>query len=372
MRICVLNPGSSTLKASVVLVGTDADPAVESATTIEWPAGTEGADGVVCRALDQLGAAPEAVGYRVVHGGPEYQAPTRIDNQLIDAIERLDVLARLHNRRAAAVMRFCLAELPDLPHVACFDTAFHATLPEEAWRYPLPAEWVERFGIRRYGFHGLSVGWAARRAAELLRQPPDQLGLVVAHLGSGCSVTAVQGGRSVDTSMGFTPLEGLMMGTRAGSVDPGILLHLASHGIAADELAEGLAGRSGLMAVASSYDVRELERRSSAGDTGARLALQMFARRAAAAIAAATTSLDRLDGLVFTGGIGEHAVSVRHAVLTRLSVLGLPARPGDALPKPDGVLHPGPPAVVVVAAREELVVGEAVAALVGDKPPANA
>jgi len=307
MRVCVLNPGSSTLKASVVLVRADTDPEVEAATTIEWPAGERGADDVVRRALDQLGAAPEAVGYRVVHGGSEYRAPTRVDKQLIETIERLDVLARLHNRRAAAVMRFCVAELPDVDHVACFDTAFHAALPEEAWRYPLPAEWVERFGIRRFGFHGLSVEWAARRAAELLGQPPEELRLVVAHLGSGCSVTAVHGGRSVDTSMGFTPLEGLMMGTRAGSVDPGILLHLAARGMSPDELAEGLAERSGLLAVASSYDVRDLALRSSAGDAGARLGLQMFARHAAAAIAAATTALDRLDALVFTGGIGQHS-----------------------------------------------------------------
>jgi acetate kinase len=264
MRVCVLNPGSSTLKASVVLVGIGTDPAVESETTIEWPAGAEGAEGVVRGALDQLDAAPEAVGYRVVHGGGEYRAPTRVDKRLIDAIERLDVLAPLHNRRAAAVMRVGIAELPDVPHVACFDTAFHDTLPEEARRYPLPAEWVKRYGIRRYGFHGLSVAWGARRAAEMLRRPPDQLGLVVAHLGSGCSVTAVQGGRSVDTSMGFTPLEGLMMGTRSGSVDPGILLHLASQGMTPDGLAAGLAERSGLLAVGSSSDVRELERRSSA------------------------------------------------------------------------------------------------------------
>ena len=371
MRICVLNAGSSTLKASIVLADPDADPATTAETTVEWPAGAEGADDVVRQAIDALASPSDAVGYRVVHGGSTYRSATRIDARLIEVVEQLDALAPLHNRRAAAVMRAGLAALPDVAHVACFDTAFHATLPEEAWRYPLPADWVERFEIRRYGFHGLSVEWATQRAAILLSRPVAELGLVVAHLGSGCSVTAVQGGQSVATSMGFTPYEGLMMGTRAGSVDPGILLHLASQGVTVDELTDGIARRSGLLAVGGSADVRQLEQAADRGDADAALALAMFARHAAEAVAAATTTLDRFDALVFTGGIGANAVGVRSEILGRLSAVGVPGAASDgsndADPTPDAVLHAGPPAVLVVAAREDLVIAAEVAALLGGR-----
>jgi acetate kinase len=361
MRILVLNPGSSTLKAALVKVEADGFPETAADATIDWPAGTGGADAIVARGLEAVGEV-DAVGYRVVHGGPEYQAATPVDEALVDAVKALDPLAPLHNARAAEVMRAGRAALGDIPHVACFDTAFHAGLPEEAWRYPLPPEWIDRWGIRRFGFHGLSVAWASRRAAELLGRPGEDLGLVVVHLGSGCSVTAVEDGRSVDTSMGFTPYEGLMMGTRAGSIDPGILLHLAAAGIAVDELAEGLAERSGLAAVGGSSDVRELERRAGTGDAAGQLALTMFERRAAAGIAAAATTLRRLDGLVFTGGIGEHSGGIRGAIVRRLGILGIP----PSLEEPDGldaVVVAGPPAVLVVAAREELVIAGEVAAL---------
>jgi len=371
MRICVLNAGSSTLKASIVLADRDADPATTAETTVEWPAGAEGADAVVRQATDALASPSDAVGYRVVHGGSTYRSATRVQGSLIEAVEQLDALAPLHNRRAAAVMRAGLAALPDVAHVACFDTAFHATLPEEAWRYPLPAHWVDRFRIRRFGFHGLSVAWATRRAAVLLSRPVAELGMVVAHLGSGCSVTAVQGGQSVATSMGFTPYEGLMMGTRAGSVDPGILLHLASKGVTVDELTDGLARRSGLLAVGGSADVRQLAQAADGGDADAALALSMFARHAAEAVAAATTALDRLDALVFTGGIGANAVEVRSEILGRLSAVGVRSAgsdgSNDADPTPDAVLHAGPPAVLVVAAREDLVIAAEVAALLGDR-----
>ena len=182
MRVLILNPGSSTLKAALL----DAERGdVVAETTLEWPAGEERAGDVVGSAVERLPAeTADAVGYRVVHGGSRYRAPALVDEALLEAVMALDALAPLHNRRAAAVMRAGRELLPALPHVACFDTAFHAGLPEDAWRYPLPAEWVERWGIRRYGFHGLSVTWAVRRAAELLRQPREDLALVVAHLGS--------------------------------------------------------------------------------------------------------------------------------------------------------------------------------------------
>jgi acetate kinase len=358
MRVLVLNPGSSTLKGSLVTVGSREAPGV----SVDWPPGDDAATApdVVRGLLDQLPSSADAVGYRVVHGGSSFRAASPVDEVLLAAVEELDALAPLHNRRAAAVMRAALRILPDMPHVACFDSAFHADLPEEAWRYPLPRDWVERWGIRRFGFHGLSVAWSVRRAAELLGRPSSELRLVVAHLGSGCSVTAVDGGRSVDTSMGFTPYEGLMMGTRSGSIDPGILLHLLRDGIEASDLADGLAHRSGLAAIAGVASAREIEQRASGGDERARLALDMFARRAAGAIASAVTTLPGLEGIVFTGGIGEHSPTVRSNVVRRLRTLMPSALRLEAV-EGDGIAAEGPPAVLVIAAREDLVIADEVA-----------
>jgi acetate kinase len=357
MRVLVLNPGSSTLKAAVV----DGDEAIADVLA-EWPAGEEDASEPVASALERLPSGAHAIGYRVVHGGAEYGAPSRVDDKLLARVEELDRLAPLHNRRAAAVMRAGLAALPGAPHVACFDTAFHAGLPEEAWRYPIPDPWTQRFAIRRYGFHGLSVAWSVRRASELLRRSPRDLRLVVAHLGSGCSVTAVDRGRSVDTSMGYTPYEGLMMGTRSGSIDPGILLRLAEAGLRTDELADGLAHDSGLRAIAGTPDLREIEARAEDGDEGARLAIAMFAHRTAAGIGAAMTALPAVDALVFTGGIGEHSTRVRHEVTRRLASVGIAGAEADG--DGDRIVIAAPPAVLVVAAREELVIAAEVAATV--------
>jgi acetate kinase len=349
MRVLVLNPGSSTLKAAIV------ENAVSTADAlIEWPAGERDASGVVGSALEQLPSDLDAVGYRVVHGGTEYRSATRVDEALLNRVEELDELAPLHNQRAAAVMRAGRAALPEVPHVACFDTAFHRDLREEAWRYPIPDEWTDRFEIRRYGFHGLSVAWSVRRAAELLQRPVAELRLVVAHLGSGCSVTAVDGGRSVDTSMGYTPYEGLMMATRAGSIDPGILLRLGDARIASNEVADALAHESGLRAITGTPDMRAIEARADAGEERARLAIGMFARRAAAAIAAAMTALPAADALVFTGGIGEHSPAMRGEISRRLQSVGIRRVTGD--PSADAVLESGPPAIVVVHAREEMVI----------------
>lgn len=368
MRVLVLNPGSSSLKGSLVGPGDSTLATDQVSWGADATARTDRAAGV-SRLIAHLSgsAGVDAVGYRVVHGGERFRAPALVNDRVIEAIDQLSTIAPLHNAVAAETIRAGRAVLPERPHVACFDTAFHGTLAEEAWRYPLPQEWVERHGLRRYGFHGLSVEWSVGRAAALLGRPVEDLRLVVAHLGSGASVTAVSRGRSLDTSMGFTPLEGLMMGSRAGSVDPGILLHLLRAGTPLDELADGLDHRSGLVAVSrSAGGAREIEAAAEAGDGRARLALDMFARRAAAGIAGVASSLDRLDALVFTGGVGENSATMRAAITGRLAVLGImPARDSTSV---DAALSEtgAPVAVLRVEAREDLVIARSVRAFLGN------
>jgi acetate kinase len=332
--------------------------------------------------LDQLaaGGVPRAtlsaVGHRVVHGGSRFRAPVVLDAGVLAELDELTELAPLHNLVAVDTARAAAELLPDLAHVAVFDTAFHATLDEEAFVYPLPWRWYAEWGIRRYGFHGLAVAWAVRRAGELLERPADDLALIVAHLGSGCSVTAIEGGRSVATSMGLTPLEGLMMGTRAGSFDPGVMLHLLRGGgrerIELAELAEALDHEAGLLGVSGvSGDVRAVE--AAAGDEAepataarARLALRMFARRAAEGIAAAAVALPRLDALVFSGGIGEHAGRLRADIVARLAVLGIePISAAEGGTDRRLSARGATPAVLRVEAREDIVIAEAVAGLLG-------
>ncbi|HKZ90889.1 MAG TPA: acetate/propionate family kinase [Candidatus Limnocylindrales bacterium] len=382
-RILVLNAGSSSLKAALVVL-----PDVTAGRAeVSWGADAsrhrDRASGLAS-ALRELGLAAAdltpaeltAVGYRVVHGGARFSAPSLIDDEVVAGIRAVAELAPLHNGMALETIEAGRALLPDVPHVACFDTAFHATLPPEAYRYPVPERWFRDWGVRRFGFHGLSVAWAVRRSAQLLGRDAADLALVVAHLGSGCSVTAVDGGRAVETSMGLTPLEGLMMGTRSGSIDPGVPLHLMSRGLAsADELAEDLDHHAGLLGVSgTSSDLRELEAASAAGDERATLAISMFVRRAAAWIASVATSLPRLDGLVFTGGIGEHAAAVRARIVERLSVLGLPPLPASGPDRgDDGRLDDatGPTAVLRVAAREDLIIAaECIAVLRPHRAPA--
>jgi acetate kinase len=269
---------------------------------------------------------------------------------------------------AVAAIRAMRDRLPDIPHVACFDTAFHASLPEAAIRYAVPDEWVDRFDLRRFGFHGLSVAWSVERAAALLDRPVEELGIVVAHLGSGASVTAVQGGRSVATSMGMTPLEGMVMGTRSGSVDPGLLLYLLRHGIGIDELAEGISPRGGLLALYGAGGMRAVVDAAEAGDARGRATLEVFVTRAAAEIAAAATALARLDVLVFTGGIGEHAPVVRERVCGRLGVLGVGPLSSAGGNGGDRVVSEGMPAVAVVRAREDVVIARQVGEVVTKRP----
>jgi acetate kinase len=319
-------------------------------------------------ATDTLGA----VGYRVVHGGERFREPVVVTPEVIAAVDELRSLAPLHNGIAVATMRAGLAAIPNLPHVAVFDTAFHATLPEDAYRYPVPERWYAEWGVRRYGFHGMSVAWSAERAAALLARPANELRLVVAHLGSGCSVTATDGGRSVSTSMGMTPLEGLMMGTRSGSIDPGILFYLLGNDrLTADELADELDHGSGLLGVSGrTSDVRLLLAMEADRDPAATLALAIFVRRAAECIASAATSLPSLDAIVFTGGIGENAAGLRERIVARLAAIGVAPLPAGAAPREDAVISaPGAaPAVLRIEAREDVVVARAAAALAATQP----
>lgn len=362
-RVLVLNAGSSTLKASVL--ASDSEHA-EASVTVPLGGVGEAAEAfrIALQATKDAGVDPStirAVGHRVVHGGSVFTRTTVIDDAVLQQIRELARLAPLHNAVAAEVIAAARAALPGIPQAAAFDSAFHATLPKEGYVYALPYEWYSDWGYRRYGFHGLSVTWSVERTAALLKR--SALGIVVAHLGNGCSVTAVWQGRSVNTSMGMTPLEGLVMGTRGGSVDPGVLLAAQrDHGLDARALEDVLEHRSGLLGLSGrSADMRELLALAATDDRAA-LAIAVFERSVAGAIAAAATALPRLDALVFTGGIGEHATSVRAGIVRRLASIGVPSVDDSSIDG-DRVLVAAPIGVLVVAAREDLVIARTVRAL---------
>jgi acetate kinase len=266
----------------------------------------------------------EAVGHRVVHGGPRYSASVRVDARVIAYLHSIEDLAPLHMPAAISAILSVRKLLPRVPAVACFDTSFHSGLPPAAATYAIPAKWRQRHRIRRYGFHGFSHAYAARRAAELLARPPSKFRVVTCHLGSGASLAAVDGGRSVDTTMGFTPLEGLVMATRSGSVDPGLMLWLQRHEhLNERELTEALDGRSGLLGLAGTKDMREVEARMAAGDARARLAFDVYTHRLRACIASMVAAMNGLDALVFTGGVGENSATVRREAAAGLGFLGV-------------------------------------------------
>ena len=306
-RILVVNAGSSSLKLR--LLAPD-DEVVDEHDVERWD-GDPGHAGLTAFVEGLAGV--DAVGHRVVHGGARFRAATVVDTEVERALEALTPLAPLHQPRSLAGMRATTALLPGVPSVACFDTAFHATLAPAAATYALPSEWNERFGLRRYGFHGLSHAWASRRAAALLDRSPEELRLVTAHLGAGASLCAVASGRSVATTMGFTPLEGLVMATRSGDVDPGLLLWLLDHGgLSVAEVAEGLEARAGLLGLSGrSGDMRVVLTGVDAGDGRARLAYDVWLFRLVGAVAAMAAAMGGMDALVFTAGIGEHSPRAR-------------------------------------------------------------
>jgi acetate kinase len=345
VRVLVVNAGSSSMKLRML----GSDDALEGERDLAPDDGE-----ALGAAVAELGA-PDAIGHRVVHGGDRFREPVRVDDEVVAALRELVDLAPLHQPAALAAIAAVGDALPDVPAVACFDTAFHASLPAGAATYALPREWRERFGLRRYGFHGLSHAYAARRAAA-----PR---VVSCHLGAGASLAAIRDGVCVDTTMGFTPMEGLVMATRSGSVDPGLVLWLLRHGLDAETVEEGLDRQGGLRGLAGDADMRAVLERD---DADARLALDVYVHRLRAGIAAMAAALDGLDVLVFTGGVGEHAPDVRARTAAGLGFLGV-RLDGEANARATADAEIGAPRApvraLVVTAREDLEVARQVRGL---------
>ncbi len=361
MRVLVVNAGSSSLKLSVL-----DDDAVLEATTVETWDGAENLDPM----REFLDSTPgvDAVGHRVVHGGPRFRESVAVDEDVISYLDSIDDLAPLHNPRAVAAIR-AVRRLIDVPAVAAFDTSFHATIPDEAATYALPRGWNRRYSLRRYGFHGLSHAYAVRRAAEIVGRSVVDLRVVSCHLGAGASLCAVRDGRSVDTTMGFTPLAGLVMQTRAGSVDPGLVLWLLEHAdVDATTLGQVLEHQSGLRGLSgTSGDYRDVVAGHEAGDADATLALDVYLHRLVREIGAMTVSAGGLDVLVFTGGVGEHASELRAEAGRRLAYLGVVLdEAANAATADADITAPGASVqTVVVSAAEDVEIAREVRRVLG-------
>ncbi len=352
MRVLVVNAGSSSLKLRLL----DSQDAVENSADL--PAGPEGLD--MSRLADVLATwnKPDVVGHRIVHGGTRFTGPVQIGGTVREQLRDLTDLAPLHQPKSLAALAAVTAQLPDITAVASFDTAFHTTIPAAAATYAIPREWRERYGVRRYGFHGLSHAYCSGRAAQLLGLPLRGLRIITCHLGSGASIAAVLDGRSVDTTMGFTPLEGLVMATRSGTVDPGLVLWLEEHEhLSPRAVALALEERSGLLALAGTGDMREVEAAAARGDAGAVLALDVYIHRLAGGIAAMSAATAGADVLVFTGGVGEHSALVRRRAARRLNYLGIrvDSHRNDTARDDCDITAPGASVrTLVIAAREDL------------------
>ncbi len=400
MRVLVCNAGSSSLKFSLLEAESErllADGGID--WTAEPPRlvvrrpgqgevardlASKSLAGAVGRLIEELcsgrpgparGASDiHAVGHRVVHGGERFTQAVRITGEVERVIGALIELAPLHNGPSLEVIRAVQGLLPDVPQVAAFDTAFHASIPDAARIYPVPRRWTREWGLRRFGFHGLSHSYCAARAAEMIgRRPGADLRLVVAHLGHGASVSAVRNGTCIDTSMGFTPLEGLMMGTRSGSVDPGMLIYLLREkGLDAERLDEALNHESGLLGVSGlSADMRRVLA-AAAHDRDARLAVDIYVHRARQAIGAMAATLGGIDGLVFTAGVGERSAEIRRRICENLGHLGLVLDPGanDACAGDADIATPAAPGrILVIATREDLSIVREVRRLVPPGAP---
>ncbi len=368
MQVLVVNAGSSSVKLSLL----GPDDKLLGERELEARKATIDA-GVLRRAVAEGLADANAIGHRIVHGGERFRAAVKIDAQVEGALRELVELAPLHQPKSLAALDAVSEALPDLPAVACFDTAFHATMPDEATTYALPASWRERWSLRRYGFHGLSHAWVARRTPELLGASEASLRIVSCHLGAGASLCAIADGRSYETTMGFTPLEGLVMATRSGSVDPGLLLWLLERtGMREQELAHALEHESGLLALAGSPDMRDVLAGSRAGDRTARLALELYVHRLASSIAAMAAAIGGIDALVFTAGVGERSPEIRARTVDRLRFLGLAIDDQlntDAMGDQEITGSGARARTVVLRAREDLEIARQTRAVLGLRTP---
>ena len=318
MRVLVVNAGSSSLKLRLL------DAADNLEQCADLAAGPDGFDTARLAEVLHGWGKPDVVGHRIVHGGTRFTGPVRIDDSVREQLLDLTDLAPLHQPKSLAALEAVTAQLPDVAASASFDTAFHCTIPRAAATYAVPREWQERYAIRRYGFHGLSHAYGSQRAAQLLDRPLAGLRIVTCHLGAGASLAAVLDGRSVDTTMGFTPLEGLIMSTRSGTVDPGLVLWLEEHEhLSPHEVATALEQRSGLTALAGTGDMREVEAAADRGDQDAQLAIDVYTHRLVGGIATMSAAAGGVDVLVFTGGVGEHSSLVRRRAVERLGYLGV-------------------------------------------------
>ncbi|NUT07408.1 MAG: acetate kinase [Hamadaea sp.] len=357
-RVLVLNCGSSSVKYRLFDGGETLAKGITERVTDH-----EAALRDILAQLDLTGLV--AVGHRVVHGGTRFSAPSLVDDELISVVRELIPLAPLHNPANLTGIEVARKLLPEVPQVAVFDTAFHRTMPPEAATYALDTGVAERFGIHRYGFHGTSHGYVSRRTGELIGDPDANV--ITLHLGNGASVCAVQAGRSVATSMGFTPLPGLVMGTRSGDVDPAIIFHLVRvGGMSLDEVDELLNQRSGLKGLSGVNDMRDVLARAAANDERAKVAFDVYCARIKSYVGAYYAQLGRVDAITFTAGVGENAPLVRAASLSGLERLGIEIDPvrnaaGETFISPDGAEV----AVLVVPTEEELEIATQTLAAVG-------
>jgi acetate kinase len=353
VRVLTVNAGSSSLKVRLL----DHDDTLLQSADLEAPGGVVQPE-AVAQALRDC-PEPDVVAHRVVHGGTEFTGPVVLDDEVVARLEALTALAPLHQPKSLSALAAVSDVLPDVPAVACFDTAFHSTMPAAAATYAVPRAWHERHGVRKYGFHGLSHAYSSRRATNVLGVRPRRL--VVAHLGAGCSLCAVRDGQSVDTTMGFTPLAGLVMATRSGDVDPGLVLWLEQHeGLAPADVARALEHEAGLKALAGDADMRHVLAAERDGDDGAALALEVYVHRLVTLAGAMAAAVGGLDALVFTGGVGERSAEVRRRCVDGLRHLGAAVDEAandaaDSSTEDDEITAASATArVLVVRAREDL------------------
>lgn len=370
-QVFVVNSGSSSIKYQLVDLETEQAVASGMLERIGEPGSfiADHSEGMAI-VLEEIGLGVDiaAVGHRVVHGGSSFDGATRVDDAVEAEIARLSQLAPLHNPANLLGIRAARAALPDVPHVAVFDTAFHQTLPPAAYTYAIDTVLAREHGIRRYGFHGTSHKFVSEQAALLLARPLEQLKTIVLHLGNGASVAAVDGGRSIDTSMGLTPLEGLVMGTRSGDIDAGVLFHLKRQaGMGVDELDRLLNRQSGLLGLSGTGDMRDVQSAALRGDERAELALQVWRHRIRHYIGAYLAQLGGLDALVFTAGIGENNALLRRRAVSGLAHLGILVDDdrNELLSREPRVISPegAPVAVLVIPTNEELEIARQAASL---------